>query len=836
MRNILFSLLVLFVFLFSFDFNVNASHIAGGYISYECTGNPNEYLIRLTLYRDCSGDPAPLEPSTQSILPLIPPELQFSNDCGLAAPSNGTCGGFIGGSSPCVTLTRIGNGTEISQLCEASLANSTCNGGNLPGYEKYVYEGIVTLPPCDSWTLTYRLCCRNPSTNVNGEPDFVIRTTINTAPDECSTTPIITAAPQPYVCVGQNVVYNLGAFEPNGNNLTYSLVSALATPTNNVNYEGGYSAQEPIPGLTIDETTGVVQYTPTQIGNYVIVIRIEERDDDGNLLSVTEFDFQANVIQCDNEAPIAGSGGASNIQGDATQDNPNQISLCPNQDVCFDLLFEDNDPDDELTVISNIENIFPGSTVEYVGTNPVTATICLNSGMESGLKNITFLVQDDACPIYGLNNYTFIVNVEECLQCIIGVNAEITECITTTEPLEYAIEGSLTVNNLPDNGQIIVENCFGEQFTFDAPFDGPFDFSFNAPHTDEDCEITALYISNDPDEECEASATTTLFLAQGSTVSVTGDIALCEGETAIISADGVNNYTWNDSSIVSGEPFTPPFGENEYTATAIDENGCTSEASVIVVMNENPVVFAGDDLDLCEGEAFTPSGSGASVYEWTENLENDEVIFLEEGDYTFIVTGVDENGCIGIDTINITVFDSPDVSFTAEPTTGLVPLEVTFTNTSSSSSGFFWDFGNGTAFDSEEETLTEIYTETGTYVVVLSSANENCEDTATTIIEVVFDPPGFDIPNVFTPNGDGINDVFKLIDIIGEEFIDQFEIVIVNRWGNLMRSFNDVTFEWDGRTESGEIATEGTYFYKIVYNLVNSAEDIEHHGFVQLAP
>lgn len=807
--------------------SVFASHVAGGYISYECTGNPNEYTIRLTLYRDCSG--IDLENTFR---------LNFSNSCGATNPSNAQCGislpPFIS-PTPCFEIP-LTSSEEVSQLCNEAIPNSTCNGGSLPGYEEYIYETTVVLPPCDSWTVTYSLCCRNPATNVSNatSDDFVIQTVINTSENDCNTTPQITAAPQPYVCVGQDVIYNLGAFEPDGDNIVYSLVSALSSPTNTVNYNGGYTPQEPIPGLIINENNGVVQYTPTQVGNYIIVIRMEEFDDDGNLLSVTDYDFQATVIECDNDPPVAGSGGISNIDGEIVQEGEDAITMCQNEDICFDLTFEDDDEDDVLSVVSNISNIFPGATVEYEGTNPVIATICLNSGMDIGTKNITFLVQDDACPIYGLNNYTFSIIVDECLECNLGVNAQIVECITTTDPLEYLIEGTINTNNPPTTGQIVVENCFGEQFTFDAPFDGPLEFSFNAPHTDEDCEITASYVNVDPDEECEASNSTTIFLAQGSIISATGDAVLCEGDTAVVTAEGVDNYSWNDTTIVSGESFIPPFGENEYIVTATDENGCTTEATVIVIMNENPIVNAGDDLDLCEGEAFTPNGSGAAVYQWSNDLENNQDTLLTEGSYTFYVVGVDENGCVGFDSINVTVFDSPDVSFTAEPTSGLVPLEVTFTNTSSSNSGFFWDFGNGTAFDSDEETLTEIYTEPGAYVVVLYSANENCEDTATTIIQVIYEPPSFDIPNVFTPNGDGTNDTFKLIDLFGEEFIDQFEIVIVNRWGNHMRTFYDPAFEWDGRTESGEQATEGTYFYKVVYNVIDSAEDIEHHGFVQL--
>ena len=804
------------------SFEARATHVAGGYINLECTGTPNEYKVRLTLYRDCSG--ISLDNSLN---------VRVENECGIFGGGyDETC--FFGFCIPTYNLSlSLVSSEEVSQLCDEAIPNSTCNGGNLPGYEEYIYEGTVTLPPCDYWTITYRLCCRNPATNVQNATgaDFVVQSRINTADDNCHTTPTVTAAPQPFMCVNQDVVYNLGAFEPDGHNIAYSLVSGLSAPNNNLNYNAGFTPQEPIPGLTIDPQTGIVEFTPTQVGNYIIVIRMTETDDDGNVMSITDYDFQANVIQCSNEAPSAGEGGLTNIDGNIVEEEPNQITLCYDEDICFDLTFTDEDEEDELTVLSNINFLFPDATISYDGTNPVTATICLNAGNVEGTKNITFLVQDDACPIVGQNNYTFSVNVIECTDCLVNMSAAITECITSTNPLEYVVEGSLSVTNAPESGQLVVENCFGEQVTFDAPFTN-LDFSFNVPHTDEDCEFTATFVN--ASDDCEATTSRIVFLPQGQTIVATGDANICLGDSAMVNTNGVEGYTWNDPSIVSGEYFSPEIGTNEYTASFTDENGCFSEQTVIVEVNPNPVVNAGLDEVLCEGENFTPNASGAATYEWSDGLENGVTFVPSEGEYTYTVVGIDENGCVGFDTVNLVVYESPNVSFVAIPTSGSVPLTVDVTNTSTDGSDFFWDFGNGTSYFSDDEELTEIYDEVGVYVIILSSANEFCEDTATAIIEVLFEPPSFDIPNVFTPNNDGTNDRFKLKDLLREEFIIDFEIVITNRWGNHMRTFNDPAFEWDGTTSGGDRATEGVYFYKINYSVLNSADVIEHHGFVHL--
>ena len=102
-----------------------ATHISGGEIYYECLGN-NQYRITLVVYRDCAGI------NLDSSYPL-----DIESPCG----------------DQTMTVSTPG-GVEISQLCNLDLPNSTCNGGNLPGIQQFIYTGTVTLPPCDSWTIS----------------------------------------------------------------------------------------------------------------------------------------------------------------------------------------------------------------------------------------------------------------------------------------------------------------------------------------------------------------------------------------------------------------------------------------------------------------------------------------------------------------------------------------------------------------------------------------------------------------------------------------------------------------------------------------------------------
>lgn len=117
-------------------------------------------------------------------------------------------------------------------------------------------------------------------------------------------------------------------------------------------------------------------------------------------------------------------------------------------------------------------------------------------------------------------------------------------------------------------------------------------------------------------------------------------------------------------------------------------------------------------------------------------------------------------------------------------------------------------------------------TEEGLYVVTVVNMCGMDEDSAF----VDFIICDLDLPNVFTPNGDGANDYFSLVQYSG---IETFSCVIVNRWGNVMGEFSEPAFAWDGKDTSGNEATEGTYFY-VVKAITKGGKEILKQGMVAL--
>jgi gliding motility-associated-like protein len=385
------SIIAFFAIIFS-SFNASATHVSGGDITYRCLGN-NQYEVTLTLFRDCSG--ATLGGSAN---------VNFNSPCG----------------NQNVTLNRI-SVTEVSQvdsICLSPTVRTTCNGGNIPGMQAQVYRRVVTLTPCDSWTMSYSLCCRNSTANVSGQPTYFVRTTLNNQVAPCNNSPRFVEEGIRYHCVGQPLFYDYGTIETDGDSLVYTLVSAESSLNNNVGYTGGATFTSPIPGLTLNSQTGQISFIANNQGFYIVVIEVSEYNSNGVLIGTTRRDMQFVIANCTNVVPdpSPAAGQISIINGNATVPNPNApniIEVCENEPFTFQAVFTDPNPGDNLSITTNVTSVLPGATLTTSGTNPLTATINWNppSGYSGANTSFSLTVRDDACLIYGLQTFVYEINV-----------------------------------------------------------------------------------------------------------------------------------------------------------------------------------------------------------------------------------------------------------------------------------------------------------------------------------------------------------------------------------------------------------------------------------------
>jgi len=133
-----------------------------------------------------------------------------------------------------------------------------------------------------------------------------------------------------------------------------------------------------------------------------------------------------------------------------------------------------------------------------------------------------------------------------------------------------------------------------------------------------------------------------------------------------------------------------------------------------------------------------------------------------------------------------------------------------FQNLSSDYLTWMWDFGDGN-FNNQDVDPSHMYNQGGYYNVTLSVSNDFCSDSITQQISLFEELISF-VPNAFSPNGDGLNDILFPINNIEDE--DQFQFLIYNRWGELVFETQSGNEGWDGSFK-GEIVNEGLYIWSL---------------------
>jgi gliding motility-associated-like protein len=196
----------------------------------------------------------------------------------------------------------------------------------------------------------------------------------------------------------------------------------------------------------------------------------------------------------------------------------------------------------------------------------------------------------------------------------------------------------------------------------------------------------------------------------------------------------------------------------------------------------------------------------------------------EVGVYTVVVTD-SITSCSTTSTVSV-LQGSVTAAFTADPSSGVSPLNVNFTNQSIGALAYTWDLGNGNT--SSALSPSQLYTGSFTYTVMLIATAGPCVDTTYGTI-VVDDDLIIEIPNVFTPNGDGSNDIF----FIKTKGVKDITLEIFNRWGQKLYTFAGSNASWDGVTAQGQAVPDGTYFFFVKATGI-SDKIIEKQGSLNL--
>jgi len=515
------------------------------------------------------------------------------------------------------------------------------------------------------------------------------------------------------------------------------------------------------------------------------------------------------------------------------------VSASPNTTTSY--LVTGTDANSCSSTASVMVNVLP---LPFLQISPNTVTLCDG-------ESITLTAS-------GANSYLWSpaigLNTTSGSSVLATPNATTTYMVTGTDinNCSDVISANITVNPLPNvsvqpaivsicEGSSVSVNAFGANTYTWTPTVGLNTSVGNAviatPQSTIDYTLTGIDANN-------CSNTANLHVDVGVLpIIMTNPIlpTICEGGNVTITASGASIFSWSPATGLSATVgstinASPPI-TTTYNIVGSDANNCAD--SIQLTVNVNPLPTA--DINLASGGDICSEDSALIIVQLSGNppwdvlhtingtvqqninTNNNPLIIYVNTDGNYAIASVtDANGCanIGSGNADVQVFYMPyaDFSLFPQPTTILEP-EIIFTNNSMLAYSWMWEFGDGFSNSIDFSPIHE-YFDVGTYHVSLAVFNGVCTDTATA--KIIIDPFfTFYIPDVFTPNGDKLNDKFTPFG----EGVEEFEIFIFNRWGELIFSSKNIQDQWDGTVEGSEMSPIGQYSY--IINVVDEM-DIPH--------
>ena len=592
--------------LIGLSFSANASHYSGGELTYTYAG-PNQYLVKLTIYRDCNGVSVG---STQVVN-------YTSAACGVNAS---------------ITLNLVST-TEVTPLCPS--APSACGGGGNLGIQLIIFQGTLNLPPgCSDWVLSTQNCCRNAAiTNLSSpsSQDIYIEARLNNTAGLMDNSPTFSSPPQFFGCVGQTINFQQLAYDSDGDVLVYSLINAKQAASTNVNYAGGFSGVNPftVP-LVLNSSTGQITFTPNVPQVAVVAVLIQEYRN-GVLIGSIMRDIQFVIRPCNNGLPAVS--GINNVPG------VYDVTICSGASTCFNIF--GTDPDAGQAISLSYAGGIPGAIFTQTGTTAApSGTFCWNSSTNPpGDYTFSITAQDDACPLIGQNTILFTVHVVPNPNPAVNAGPDVSICagdIVTLNATTSAGPGIISGYNwAPPNG-----------------LSSPNTASTNsAPSTTTNYTVTLTYTDGCTSQD----AVTVSILADPSANVFPTAADVCAGAGFVLT--GTSNqpgmsFEWFDPSMVSLGPgvisgsqssinvsVPPAAGTYQYTLVVTNPlSGCSSSSVSNLTIGTPPALPSCVNIYVSTTGTVAAAGTQADPTTLEEGLAraacNDAIIKMATGTYT----------------------------------------------------------------------------------------------------------------------------------------------------------------------------------------------------------
>jgi len=313
------------------------------------------------------------------------------------------------------------------------------------------------------------------------------------------------------------------------------------------------------------------------------------------------------------------------------------------------------------------------------------------------------------------------------------------------------------------------------------------------------------------------------------------DTTLCYDETYTMQGSGGVSYTWHPavylSSATDPKAHANLLNTEYYTLIVRNVQGCQDSSPVLLKVHPKlDVKVITNNTSVCYGGAIIllakASGGDSLHYQfnWTnDNLTGDSItVKAYQTAWHTVVLSDNCTPASASDSVFLTVNPQAKAAYVYSPAIKVkINHSVNFLNQSTNASSYLWTFGTNDS--SKSVSPGYIYTDSGVYKVILVAYGlNNCpNDTAIGFIKIISDQVSINIPNAFSPNGDGINDYF---DITGVG-IKSYSYNIYNRWGECVHSeqillppfqggFASNPHGWDGNFKGGQVS-DGIYMYML---------------------
>jgi gliding motility-associated-like protein len=321
---------------------------------------------------------------------------------------------------------------------------------------------------------------------------------------------------------------------------------------------------------------------------------------------------------------------------------------------------------------------------------------------------------------------------------------------------------------------------------------------------------------------CRTSFNTTVGLTVNLYLTPLTEKTICNGTSAqLYATSNATIYTWSPATGLNSTNIPNPVANPDTTTrykVMVTLGRCTTEDSLLVKVNKEPVPDAGPDGDICYGQSYTLQGSGGSQYNWTPSIylntaSGANPIATPTVTTTYTLSVIDSIGCKSLVTDQVKVVTSRPMRINTYPfDTTAHPGDQFQLLAASAGINYTWSPAGGLSNPNIANPVVTVGNNIGdeiSYQVVGVTA-EGCKGEGYVKIRV-YKGPEIYVPTAFSPNNDGKNDLFTPYPV-GIKSYKYFRVF--NRWGQIIFSTTKQHEGWDGRIAGKDQAT-GVYVWMI---------------------